>query len=251
VSLVTDPGLSMRQTGSMTQLDRTGETAVLRDGSRVLISPLTPADAPLVADAFGRLSEESRRLRFLGPKPTLSAAELRYLTEVDGHRHEALGAIDPSTGQGIGIGRFIRNPDRPRSAEVAIAVADEWQRRGLGRLLLERLADRARQEGITSFTALVSHDNRNMQGLLHRIAAPARVTRMSGGVAEYEIELAPQGLGRQLEEALRAAAAGHLQMPPRLCEVLRGIVPLRLERRLPHSIEQLPRRLDRHLPSRR
>jgi GNAT superfamily N-acetyltransferase len=228
-----------------------GALETLRDGSQVLISPLTPADAPLLADAFARLSAESRRLRFLGPKPTLSAAELRYLTEVDGHRHEALGAIDPETGRGIAIGRFVRQEDDAPRAEVAIAVVDEWQRRGLGKLLLERLADRARDEGVVSFTALVSHDNRNMHGLLDRIDAPAHVTHLAGGVAEYEIELAPKGLGSQLEQALRAAAAGHLQMPPRLCELLREIVPVRLERRLPHALDRLSHGVDQRVPRRR
>ena len=203
----------------------------LRDGAEVDIARLTPADAPMLADAFAQLSEESRRLRFLGPKPTLSPSELRYLTEVDGHRHEALSAIDPRTGRGIGIARFVRDPENPHRAEVAITVADDWQGRGLGRLLLERLADRARDEGVRSFTALVSVENRNMHGLLDRIDEPAHVTRMAGGVAEYEIELAPRGLGAELEEALRAVAAGHLQVPPRLCELLRGIVPLHLDLR--------------------
>jgi RimJ/RimL family protein N-acetyltransferase len=221
-----------------------GEVARLRDGSEVLISRLGPADAQLLADAFARLSEESRRLRFLGPKPSLSAAELRYLTEIDGHRHEALAAIDPATGRGVGIGRFVRDPEDPSRAEVAITVADDWQGRGLGKLLLARLADRAREEAVRSFTALVSVDNRNMQGLLDRMEAPARVTRMANGVAEYEIELGPKGLGAELEEALRAAAAGHLQVPPRLCQLLRGIVPLRLDR-------NLTERLDLHLPRRR
>ncbi len=206
-----------------------GDAVHLRDGAEVEIARLTPGDATILAEAFAQLSEESRRLRFLGPKPTLSAAEVRYLTEVDGHRHEALSAIDPLTGRGVGITRFVRDPDNPRRAEVAITVADDWQRRGLGRLLLERLADRARKEGVRSFTALVSVDNQSMHGLLDRIDAPARITRMAGGVDEYEIELAPRGLGADLEEALRAAAAGHLQVPPRLCEVLRGIVPLHLD----------------------
>jgi GNAT superfamily N-acetyltransferase len=213
---------------------RQRDVARLRDGAAVVISRITPEDAPMLADAFARLSEESRRLRFLGPKPTLSSSELRYLTEVDGHRHEALSAIDPATARGVAIGRWVRDPERPERAEVAITVADDWQRRGLGRLLLERLAERARDEGVESFTALVSHDNRNMQGLLEHIEAPSRITRMGGGVAEYEIELAPKGLGAQLEAALRAAAAGHLQVPPRLWRLLRGLVPVRLEQRLPH-----------------
>ncbi|MBV8429599.1 MAG: GNAT family N-acetyltransferase [Solirubrobacterales bacterium] len=230
---------------------RTGEVARLRDGSEVVIARLTPEDAPLLADAFARLSEESRRLRFLGPKPSLSASELRYLTQVDGHRHEALSALDPATARGVAIGRFVRDPRHPERAEVAITVADDWQRRGLGKLLLERLAERARREGVGSFTALVSVDNRNMRGLLERIDAPAHVAHVADGVAEWEVELAPRGLGDQLEEMLRAAAAGHLQIPPRLCEVLRTLVPLRLERRLPERLEQLPRRIDLRLPHRR
>jgi protein lysine acetyltransferase len=200
----------------------------MRDGRKVLITRIGPADAPLLEDAFKRLSEESRRLRFLGPKPHLSAAELRYLTEVDGHRHEALVAIDPGSRRGVAIGRFVRDPDSPQRAEVAITVADDWQSQGLGKIMLGRLVDRAREEGIRSFTALVSTDNRSMQGLLRQSDSQATVHRIGNGIAEYEIELAHKGLGTQLEEALRAAAAGHFQLPPRLCEALRSLVPVRL-----------------------
>jgi GNAT superfamily N-acetyltransferase len=207
------------------------ERVTLRDGAVLQVSRITPADAPLLADAFSRLSEESRRLRFLGPKLRLTDSELQYLTEVDGHRHEAIGAIDPHTGRGVAVGRFVRDPADPSRAEVAITVADEWQHRGLGKLMLERLADRARENGIRSFTALVATDNTNMHKLLERIEAPARVTNLAGNVAEYEIELAPKGLGAQLEEALRAAAVGHFQVPPRLCDTLRALVPLHLHRR--------------------
>lgn len=207
---------------------RQGEAATLRDGRKVLIAPLTPADAPLLAEAFEQLSEESRRLRFLAPKADLTEGELRYLTEVDGHHHVALTAIDPGSGRGVAIGRFVADPDDPERAEVAITVADDWQRCGLGRIILSRLVDRAREEGVRRFTALVSTDNRNMRALLSRIQPPVKLQRVGEGVAEYEIELAPKGLGRQLEDALRAAAAGYLQVPPRFCDVLRSVVPVRL-----------------------
>jgi GNAT superfamily N-acetyltransferase len=203
----------------------------LSDGSEVLIDRVTPADVPLLAAAFERLSSESRQLRFLTPKATLSESELRYLTEVDGHHHEALAAIDPSTGQGIAVARFVRDREDPSRAEVAITVADEWQRRGLGKILLTRLAERARGEGIDRFTALVSGENRNMKMLLERLDAPTRVTRFGGNIADWEIELAPQGLGSQLEAVLRAAAAGHFPVPPRVRELLRGLVPIKLTRR--------------------
>jgi RimJ/RimL family protein N-acetyltransferase len=211
------------------------DLAALRDGRTVEISRLTPDDVQLLADAFGRLSEESRRLRFLGPKPSLSSAELKYLTEVDGHDHEALAAVDPATGRAVAIGRFVRDPDRADRAEVAVTVADDWQGRGLGKIILARLVDRAREEGIHSFTALVSTDNRGMQGLLRQAGSGARIRRVNSGVAEYELDLAPKGLGTQLEEALRAAAAGHFQLPPRLWEALRLLVPVRLRGQGSHS----------------
>ena len=207
------------------------QTATLRDGSQILVRRLAPADAPMLADGFARLSAESRRLRFLTLKPSLSESELRYLTHVDGHHHDALGAIDPETGQGIAVARFVRDEHDPSRAEVAVTVADEWQRRGVGKLLLSRLADRARGEGVTRFTALVSTDNRGMQRLLEGLDAPAQLTRIRGTVGEYEIQLANRGLGAQLESALRAAAAGHLRVPPRLRELLRALVPVHLNRR--------------------
>ncbi len=207
------------------------ERVSLRDGREVLIAPLTPADARLLADAFERLSEESRRLRFLGPKTTLSQSDLRHLTAVDGHDHVALAAIDPASGHGVAIGRFVRDPGDPERAEVALTVADEWQRRGLGKLLLSRLTERAREQGIRRFIALVSTDNRNMQNLLRRSESPASIHHVAAGVAEWEIELGSRGLGGQLEDALRAAAAGYLQLPPRLWDALRTLVPGHLRRR--------------------
>lgn len=202
------------------------ETVALRDGAELVISRITPRDAPLIADGFARLSAESRRLRFLTAKPTMSQAELRYLTDVDGHRHEALGAIDPTTGMGVAVARFVRDEHDPARAEVAVTVADNWQHRGVGKLLLSRLADRARDEGVTHFTALVSGDNRSMQALLSRQGAPAQLRELAGGVAQYEVELAPRGIGAQLEELLRAAAAGRWELPPRVCDALQALVPI-------------------------
>ena len=97
----------------------------LRDGSAVLIRPVRPADDGLLADGFARLSDRSRRMRFLGPKEALSAAELRYFTDVDHHNHEALGALDHARGGGVGIARYVRDRDDPRTAEIAVAIIDD------------------------------------------------------------------------------------------------------------------------------
>lgn len=192
---------------------------------------LTPEDAPQLATAFARLSEESRRLRFLSSKPNLSASELHYLTHVDGHQHEALCAIDPASGDGVGIARFVRDRERPERAEVAVTVVDDWQHRGLGTALLDALTERARREGVRTFTALVATDNAGMHRLLARLGASVHEIRPLGEAAEYEIELEAQGLPARLREALRAAAEGHWQLPPRLKEALRSLVPVHLPER--------------------
>jgi RimJ/RimL family protein N-acetyltransferase len=164
-----------------------GRPVRLRDGSAVLIRPVRPADDGLLADGFTRLSDRSRRMRFLGPKEALSAAELRYFTDVDHRDHEALGALDHARGGGVGIARYVRDRDDPRTAEIAVTVIDDWQGRGLGTELLARLSERARQEGIGRFTAAVSADNAPMAGLLRNFGGD--LTRREFGTLEYEVEL--------------------------------------------------------------
>jgi RimJ/RimL family protein N-acetyltransferase len=164
-----------------------GTKAVLRDGSQVLIRQVQSADAPLLADGFARLSADSRWMRFLTPKKALSPAELSYFTDLDHHDHEALGALDTGDGRGVGIARFVRNTDDPYAAHIAITIVDEWQRRGLGSELLARLSDRARQEGIRRFTALVAAENVAVAGLL-RTACASLVGRDSSTL-DYEIAL--------------------------------------------------------------
>jgi RimJ/RimL family protein N-acetyltransferase len=166
-----------------------GMPAVLRDGSRVLIRPVQSADAPLLADGFARLSATSRWMRFLTPKKELSPAELRFLTDLDHHDHEALGALDHRDGRGVGVARYVRQADDPWGADVAVTIVDEWQGRGLGTELLARLSDRAREENIRRFTALVAAENVAVGGLLRN--ACARLVGRESNTLEYEISLVP------------------------------------------------------------
>ena len=115
---------------------------------------------------FERLGERSRRARFNGPKPCLSASELRQLASIDRTRH-ALVAYAKGDPQPVAIARFVRHG---RSAEVAFAVADEYQQRGVGSALAAELIADARAAGITEITALVSSDNPAALALLRRIA---------------------------------------------------------------------------------
>ena len=164
-------------------------TVVLRDGSMVLIRQVQAADAPLLADGFARLSAESRATRCLGAKKERSPAELRYLTDVDHHDHEALGALDHPGGQGVGIARYIRHPSNPQTAEIAVTVVDGWQGRGLGTELIRQLSRRAWRAGIRSFTAVATTDNVAAVRLLRTLGA--RAVRRGAGAVEYEIALEP------------------------------------------------------------
>jgi GNAT superfamily N-acetyltransferase len=186
------------------------ERVHLRDGSVVLIRPVAPADRRLLADAFERFGTESRMSRFLGAKGELSEAELDFLTGVDHQRHEALGAIDPVEGTGIGVARMVRPEGGAPCAEAAVAVVDEWQGRGLGAALLERLAARARELGIERFAAVLRTDNRAMMTLFQRIGG-VRTRRREGGIAEIEVELPLDGPEDALSAALRSAAAGRIE----------------------------------------
>lgn len=165
------------------------ERVMLSDGSVVLIRPVQAADAPLLAAAFERLSDASRQSRFLGGKPRLSTRELRALTDVDHHDHEALGALDPRDGRGLGIARYIRDAADAASAEFAITVVDEWHDRGLGRELMIRLIGRARQEGIERFTASVAPDNEAVLPLLRGSGAAVTVANRDRYGVEYSISL--------------------------------------------------------------
>jgi RimJ/RimL family protein N-acetyltransferase len=184
-------------------------TVTLRDGARVILRPIAPQDKPLLAASFERLSQESRYRRFFTSKKELSAAELDYLVDVDHSDHEAIIAIDPSSGQAVGIARYIRATDDAEAAEVAVTVADHWQRRGLGRALLNRLTYRARREGVRRFTALIQGGNRASLGLAEGVGGTRRGA--GSGNVELVVELPPKrGLGARLVGALRAAAAGSL-----------------------------------------
>jgi GNAT superfamily N-acetyltransferase len=157
----------------------------LGDGSRLRVRPIDTADRGPLAEAFERLSDRSRHHRFLGPKPRLSTRELEYLTEIDHVTHEALVAIDETTGHIVGVGRYATGNGGGTVAEMALAVADAWQRRGIGHALAVGLVERARANGITSLTGVTLSDNRAARALLDRLGF--RVCSVGGGVVELEV----------------------------------------------------------------
>jgi GNAT superfamily N-acetyltransferase len=193
-------------------LDAGAERVRLRDGAVVLVRPVTPADRCLFVEGFERFGAESRQSRFLTYKKELTEAELDFFTNIDHDRHEAIGAIDAETGAGVGVARMVRIGSGT-CAEAAVAVVDEWQGRGLGRALLERLAGRARELGIDRFMAVLRTDNRAMMTLFQRIGQ-VRLRARDGSVLTIEVELPVDDAREALSEALRSAAAGQVEPVP-------------------------------------
>ncbi len=169
------------------------ERAVLRDGTPIVLRLICAEDKPLLEAGFNKLSAESRYARFLSPKSTLTEDDLRYLTEVDHEDHFAIGAVrEAGDGAGnpvgLGIGRFIRMPELHATAEAAVAVADEAQHRGLGKLLFLRLCAAAAERGIERFRCEVLGSNNSMAALIATIS-PERTIEVGGGVMSIEMAL--------------------------------------------------------------
>jgi RimJ/RimL family protein N-acetyltransferase len=152
----------------------------------VHVRPIDSRDRDAFSAWFGRLSDESRRRRFLGPKPRLSARELTYLTEVDHVSHTALVAVDRS-GRLIGEARYATAAPDDRIADFAVTIADDWQGRGVGTRLAARLIDAARANGMTRLTAMTLWDNGAAIALLHRLGFLR--AGYDGEALEYELAL--------------------------------------------------------------
>ena len=157
---------------------------VLADGARLGVRPISADDRDAFSTWFGRLTPESRRRRFHGPKPRLSDRELTYLTDVDHVSHTALVAVDAS-GELIGEARYATACAYDRTADFAVTVADDWQGHGIGTRLGTRVIEAARANGITRLTAITLWENDAAIALLRRLGF--RRTGYDGGAIEYAL----------------------------------------------------------------
>ena len=151
------------------------------------VRPIEPSDRAGLVGLFARLSRESRRHRFLAPKHKLSAGELTYLTAVDHWWHEALVAIDWRDGSIVGVARYAGLPDRPGTADTAVAVLDDLHRIGIGTTLSRLLINRARINGFERLVATTGWENRPARALLKRLGFRPRMSQ--GNVIELELDL--------------------------------------------------------------
>jgi RimJ/RimL family protein N-acetyltransferase len=161
----------------------------LPDGTQLRLRFIAPSDKPLLAAGLAALSPQSRAQRFLTPKSRLTDEELRRFTELDGHDHVAIVAVLASDPERLaGVARFVRNPQRPDEAELAVTICDELQGMGLGRALGSALADVAKSLGVRRFTASLLGTNLAAHRLFAAITRRVQTVH-SAGIADLVAEL--------------------------------------------------------------
>ena len=179
----------------MAELSQYPQEATLRDGTAAHIRAIRPDDKQQLLDGFHHLTGKSVYYRFLGAKPDLTEPELRYFTEIDFVHHVALvvAITGTTTERPVGVGRYIEFKDdtAERIAEIAFAVADEYQHIGVGTLLFEHIVSLAQQNGIARLVADVLPGNRYMLDILRHSGLNIK-TATRAGVIHIEIPIADQ-----------------------------------------------------------
>ncbi|HKA23196.1 MAG TPA: GNAT family N-acetyltransferase [Blastocatellia bacterium] len=179
---------------------------LLRDGSTLHLRPIRAEDAAGLIAFHKRLSPRSIYFRFFSPLPELDEERAKTLATVN--YHDTFALVGELGGRLVGVARYYRDEKAHDRAEVAFLIEDALQGRGIATRMLERLAEIAREKGITTFDAYVLGDNRKMMDVfLHTGFAVRR--RLDGGVFEvsFSITLTPEYEEKAAQRSQKAARA--------------------------------------------
>ena len=158
----------------------------LRDGSTVRFRPILPSDGDALVVFHDGLSTRSVYRRFFFVHPHLTRDEIDRFTHVDYVERMAYAVFDGD--RMVGVGRYELLPGGSQ-AEVAFVVTDDHQHLGIGTLLLDHLADVARDHGVGTFVAQTLSDNRDMLGVFLASGFPV-VTSSSAGTVTLQLAIA-------------------------------------------------------------
>ncbi|MFN2646921.1 MAG: N-acetyltransferase family protein [Burkholderiales bacterium] len=159
------------------------------DGGRVTIRPIRAADLALEAEFVNRLSALTGYRRLMSAR-RLTLEELRRFTDIDPARERALIATTLENGRErqIAVARYVRS-EAGGDAELAIVISDDWQRRGLGTALLERLISQARRDRVRRLVATALSDNGAMQALARKLGFTLARNRESASITDLTLVL--------------------------------------------------------------
>ncbi len=164
----------------------------LSDVGSIQVRAIRPDDRGRILQLFDRLTRRTIYFRFHEPKTELSAEELTRYTELDFDERVALVAV---VGRGeaekiVGVGRYRCIPDAdPRCAEIAFAVEDVYQGRGIGSGLLKHLARIAKASGVAVFEGRILPGNSHFLGFLEKSGFPIERLGQIEGLDRYVIRL--------------------------------------------------------------
>lgn len=161
---------------------------LLRDGSSLHLRPIKRDDVNELLEFHKRLSPRSIYFRFFSPLPELGEDRARELADVDYHNTFAL--VGELGGRLVGVARYYRDEQANDRAEVAFLIEDALQGRGIATRMLERLAEIAREKGVTTFDAYVLGDNRKMMDVFMHTGFEVE-RRLDGGVFQVSFPITP------------------------------------------------------------
>ncbi len=155
----------------------------LPDGTDIVIRPIRPEDAELEQEFVRNLSKESRYMRFMQALRELTPDMLVRMTQIDYDREIAFVAMVKQDGKEVemGVSRYAINPDKA-SCEFALVIADNFQNRGLGNLLMQLLIDTARSKGLRYIDGEVLAHNTSMLKLMQRLGFEKHKSDMDDGI---------------------------------------------------------------------
>ncbi|BAL92103.1 putative acyl-CoA synthetase [Actinoplanes missouriensis 431] len=172
---------------------------LLADGSTAHLRQIRPEDAPAIVDFHSRMSDRTRYLRYFSPYPRIPERDLQRFVNVDHRDREAFVTVD-ADGRITAVGRYERlGPDSP-DAEVAFVVEDAHQGRGIGSVLLEHLAEAARENGVTRFVAEVLPENGGMLRVFGDSGFQVQ-RQYADGVVHLDFPIAPTEKSREVQES--------------------------------------------------
>ncbi|WP_157410915.1 bifunctional GNAT family N-acetyltransferase/acetate--CoA ligase family protein [Actinoplanes rectilineatus] len=171
---------------------------LLADGSTVHLRQIRPEDAPAIVEFHSRMSDRTRYLRYFSPYPRIPERDLLRFVNVDHRDREAFVTV--SDGRITSVGRYERLGWDSPEAEVAFVVEDAHQGRGIGSVLLEHLAEAARECGLTRFVAEVLPENSGMLRVFGDSGYQVH-RRYADGVVHLSFPIAPTERSREVQES--------------------------------------------------
>ena len=170
------------------------------NGKKLRIGFLLPESRKKIAAGLELMSRETIRHRFFGIKNGFTERELKYLTEIDGHNHFAMGVEEVEHPErGIAVIRMVRDDLHPNEAEIAVLIVDEYQKQGLGRLLMKLCLVAASERGIDAFRFTFLPDNLGIRNLI-RSFGKAIQEEMASDYLQQKILLNPVAPSQIREE---------------------------------------------------